>query len=173
MQKSVDPGNVKSALLLEAVAAGALTLDLFTKIFFKSHALPQSSYFFGWLSFTIHQNFGLLGDLKLPYLALIAINVAAFAALAYGVYWAWNKKSTCQIVFLGLVLGGALGNLYDRLVHGYVFDWILLFNTSVINLADVWITLGVIGYLICLSTIKFGPKNTNMPVNCQTGKTPD
>lgn len=132
----------------------SLAADLLTKSFFKDHALPQGSYLFGWLSFSAHQNYGLLADIQLPFALLLAINIAAFAALAYGLYWSWNKKSIWQMAFLGLVLGGALGNLHDRLVQGYVFDWILLFRTSVVNLADIWITLGIVGYLICLSTTR-------------------
>jgi len=173
MQKSFDPGNVKAALVLAAVSVASFALDLLAKIFFKNHALPHGSYLFGWLSFMVHQNFGLLGDVQLPFVVLIAINIAAFAALAYGLYWAWKKRSICQLVFLGLILGGALGNLYDRLIHGYVFDWIMLFKTSIINLADVWITLGIIGYLVCLSTSRPGPKNADVPVNCQADKTSD
>lgn len=173
MQKSFDSGNVSSAIILSVASAIALAADLSTKSFFKNHALPQGSYLFGWLSFTAHQNSGLLGDVQLPFAALIAINAAAFAALAYGLYWAWKKRSICQIVFLGLVLGGALGNLYDRLIHGYVFDWIMLFKTSIINLADAWITLGILGYLACLSTAKSGSKYADAPVNCQPDKTAD
>ncbi len=159
MQKSLDSGNVRAALVLSAVSIVSLAADLLTKSFFKNHALPQGSYFFGWLSFSAHQNYGLLADIQLPFAILIVINVAAFAALAYGLYWSWNKRSICQMAFLGLVLGGALGNLYDRVVQGYVFDWILFFKTSVVNLADIWISLGIIGYLICLSTTRHEPGN--------------
>ncbi|MFA6447321.1 MAG: signal peptidase II [Patescibacteria group bacterium] len=173
MQKSLDSGNVRAALVLSAIGAVSLAADLLTKSFFKNHALLQGSYFFGWLSFTSHQNYGLLADIQLPFAILIAINAAAFAALAYGLYWSWNTRSIWQMAFLGLVLGGALGNLYDRLSQGYVFDWILLFKTSVVNLADIWITLGIIGYLICLSTTKHKPENPNPPVNCQECKTSD
>lgn len=157
MQKSFDTGNVglKFAVF---ITVASLAVDLLSKNYYKDHALPQGSYFFGWLGFTFHQNFGLLGDLRLPYILLILLNIAAFAALAYGFFWAWKKRSNCEAIFLALILGGALGNLYDRVVHGYVFDWILLFKTSIINLADIWISLGVLGYLICLSTA--GKKST-------------
>jgi len=52
---------------------------------------------------------------------------------------------------LGLVMGGALGNGYDRLVHGTVTDFIAVFFWPVFNVADSAITLGVLlllfGYL--------------------------
>lgn len=48
-----------------------------------------------------------------------------------------------QLAF-GLVLGGALGNLADRLIHGVVHDFfkLLFIRFPVFNLADVWISLG-------------------------------
>ena len=51
---------------------------------------------------------------------------------------------------LAFVLAGALGNLYDRVTWHFVFDWILFFNRSVINLADAWISIGAIWYLISI-----------------------
>lgn len=47
-------------------------------------------------------------------------------------------------ISLALVLGGALGNLVDRLARGYVVDYIevLFINFPIFNLADILITLG-------------------------------
>ncbi len=52
---------------------------------------------------------------------------------------------------LALIIGGALGNLYDRLVHGYVVDF-LSFHVAgwyypAFNVADIGITLGAIGLI--------------------------
>ncbi|UYG08077.1 signal peptidase II [Halomonas sp. M4R1S46] len=52
---------------------------------------------------------------------------------------------------LALIIGGALGNLYDRLVHGYVVDF-LSFHAAgwyypAFNVADIGITLGAIGLI--------------------------
>ncbi len=57
-----------------------------------------------------------------------------------------RKHEAWQACSLALILGGALGNLYDRLAHGYVVDFILLhydrFYFPAFNLADCGITLG-------------------------------
>lgn len=52
---------------------------------------------------------------------------------------------------LALIIGGALGNLYDRLVHGYVVDF-LSFHVAgwyypAFNVADIGITMGAIGLI--------------------------
>ncbi|MBS0289905.1 MAG: signal peptidase II [Proteobacteria bacterium] len=56
-------------------------------------------------------------------------------------------------ISLSLILGGALGNLYDRVVHGYVIDFIDFYIQSwhwyTFNLADSFITIGA------LMSIKF------------------
>ncbi|GHB33539.1 signal peptidase II [Salinicola rhizosphaerae] len=55
-------------------------------------------------------------------------------------------------ISLALVIGGAIGNLYDRLVHGYVVDY-LSFHWGphyypAFNLADSAITLGAVGLIL-------------------------
>ena len=54
---------------------------------------------------------------------------------------------------MGLQLGGALGNLVDRLQHGYVTDFVSIGNFPIFNVADSSITLGV---MILLVSIWFG-----------------
>ncbi len=50
------------------------------------------------------------------------------------------------------VLGGALGNLYDRLIHGYVIDFIhwhyQQYHWPVFNIADTAITIGVVAVIL-------------------------
>lgn len=68
--------------------------------------------------------------------------------------WLTRLKAheTLMAASLALIIGGALGNLYDRLVHGYVVDF-LSFHWSgyyfpAFNLADTAITLGAVGLIV-------------------------
>ncbi|GHE22613.1 signal peptidase II [Halomonas urumqiensis] len=62
-----------------------------------------------------------------------------------------KRDETLLAVSLAMIIGGALGNLYDRLVHGYVVDF-LSFHVAgwyypAFNVADIGITLGAIGLI--------------------------
>ncbi len=83
---------------------------------------------------------------------LLAIKVAAVALL---MLWLARAGSRLTAVSLGLIIGGAVGNAIDRLVHDAVADFILFhittatvhFNWYVFNLADAAIVAGVAGLL--------------------------
>ena len=103
-----------------------------------------------YLSLTVHQNtgaaFGLFasGGLALTVLAAaVALLIAAFGPrLAAG--------NTAMAVGLGLSLGGAVGNLLDRLRLGHVVDFLDVHFWPVFNGADIAITCGAILVLIGL-----------------------
>jgi signal peptidase II len=63
--------------------------------------------------------------------------------------WMWREKLRGDVLALSMVLGGALGNIVDRIRNGYVVDYAdLHFGTFrpfyIFNLADACITIGVL-----------------------------
>ncbi len=73
----------------------------------------------------------------------------ATAAIALAVaLWLRKEKHPVDVAALGLVLGGAIGNIIDRARFGYVVDFLHFFwgqySFWVFNLADAAITLGVV-----------------------------
>ena len=83
-----------------------------------------------------------------------AIAVVASAVMIYLLRKHAEQKLFCFAI--ALVLGGALGNLYDRLTLGYVVDFLFFHYQSyywpAFNVADSAITVGVV--LLCLDSIK-------------------
>ncbi len=74
--------------------------------------------------------------------------VTAFVALAVGV-WMTREKAKGDVIALALILGGALGNIVDRIRLGYVVDYAdLHFGTfkpfMIFNVADACISIGVL-----------------------------
>jgi signal peptidase II len=82
---------------------------------------------------------------------LLLILLGLGGAALFG-WWLWRAPTRLSAVSLGLIVGGALSNVIDRLVYGAVADFFLFhvggFEWYVFNLADVWIVAGVIGVLI-------------------------
>ena len=75
------------------------------------------------------------------------IAVVAIVLVVVLVVLAWRAPSLPVAVAVGLVLGGALGNLADRAFrghHGDVVDFITLSHWPTFNVADVCITVGVV-----------------------------
>ena len=79
---------------------------------------------------------------------LILVSLAAVAGLGY---WLWGMTSLSLAIGVGLVIGGALGNLVDRLVYRRVADFFHFYGFGydwyVFNVADIAITLGAIAII--------------------------
>jgi signal peptidase II len=81
-------------------------------------------------------------------LVLLTGAIALFVAI-----WMWREKRRDDVIGLGLVLGGALGNILDRVRFGYVVDFLDLHFGDirpflVFNVADAAITIGVLLLLV-------------------------
>jgi signal peptidase II len=80
--------------------------------------------------------------------------IALTGAIAVGVLvWIWREKNRQDVLALGLILGGALGNILDRVRFGHVVDFADLHFGDirpflVFNVADAAITLGVVILLL-------------------------
>ncbi len=97
------------------------------------------------------QNFGIsLGLFEADSVEARWILVLGTAAIAVVVLlWMLRERTGGDIFGLGLILGGALGNILDRVLFGYVIDYAdLHFGTFrpflIFNIADAAITLGVL-----------------------------
>ena len=90
-----------------------------------------------------------LGD-EMPYIfRLILLTGLPLLFLVYGLYYLFAKKNlpvSLQIA-LCFLIGGGVGNLYDRILHGSVTDFMhmdfYIFQTGVFNFADISIMIGI------------------------------
>jgi signal peptidase II len=91
--------------------------------------------------------FGLLNDLDFPYKPVVMVLIALGALVAIGAYAVHlGTKERYARAGLALILGGAVGNLIDRIQHGYVLDFVDVYYRGVhfwaFNVADAAITVG-------------------------------
>ena len=69
--------------------------------------------------------------------------------LMYGLFFLYVNKALPRLMQIGIcfLIGGGIGNIYDRIVHGSVTDFVfmdfVLFRTGVFNMADVSIMVGI------------------------------
>ena len=127
------------------LAALALALDQLTKFVVRQtlewhHSWPATGLF----RFThIHNTgsaFGLFQDQNLP---LLFVSLIGVLVLAY-IYQSQERPTALLRVSIALMLGGALGNLIDRIHQGHVTDFIDVGPWPVFNLADSAIVVGLI-----------------------------
>lgn len=108
-----------------------LAIDLWTKYLAVTHLkapssdLPPGQLLFipGWLHFTYTENHGAvfgLGQGHRWFFVLVSIGAIILLTRMF----AHSGKSRAAHLVLGMLLAGVLGNMYDRIVHGFVRDMI-------------------------------------------------
>lgn len=114
---------------------------------------------------TYTENHGIsLGLFQASSDAMRWVLVAVTAAIAVGVaIWITREEKRWDQVALGMVLGGALGNILDRVRHGYVVDFADLHFGDfrpffIFNVADAAISIGVAILLLRAFLVKERPK---------------
>jgi signal peptidase II len=148
-------------LVIALIVAG---IDLWTKsAVFDSLSSGETRWIFGqWLGFTEVLNPGITGGMLkgVPPLAISALTGVAATGIAV---WILRGKNLpiLNCLCLALILGGAIGNLYDRIVYERVRDFIdvwpglawpsqrsWLYHWPTFNVADVAIVVGVAGLMV-------------------------
>ncbi len=98
-------------------------------------------------------SFGLLGGADNPVKRWILVAIVSIAAIMIIVYWILNMKNSFLFnLSCGLIVGGATGNLTDRILKGSVTDFIEVgykdLTWPVFNMADTFVTIGVILFVV-------------------------
>jgi signal peptidase II len=117
-------------IIFIAILTAAWLLDRVTKFFALAYLPTQ----------TIYRNYGMTFDLLKDNPS--ACLILALSSLAFFVVVFARHKEALFTPGTALLFAGALGNLADRLIYGYVVDWIHF--VGYINMADVWLGFGVL-----------------------------
>lgn len=138
--------------LIKIIVIIVLLIDFFTKIIFTNKELIIVKNLF---NIKYCQNYGAAWSLfnnQVVGLIFISIIILLFL-LKYQKSFLLNKRN--KIAF-GLIYGGLLGNLLDRIIYGYVKDFISIiifgYHFPIFNIADIAIVVGMI--LIFIAILK-------------------
>ncbi len=134
----------KYLILFVVVAAITILLDQATKLFVS---LKRPIWDLGILSIHYVENTGAGFGILKGQMAILAI---ISAVVVMGIIYYYKKipqEKWTQLLF-GLFLGGVAGNLIDRILRQYVVDFIDVGFWPVFNLADMAISVSVIGLMV-------------------------
>ena len=140
-------------MMLGSLAGLVVILDQATKAIVRATLALHDSVELvpGFLNFTHVRNtgaaFGLLNGVDFPYKTAVMTMIALTALIAIGVYAVKTAVPHTAAQFgLALVMGGAVGNLIDRVTAGYVVDFVDVYwrgwHFWAFNVADAGITIG-------------------------------
>ena len=149
-----DKGGLKAPLLALSIASSVFLLDRLTKVIISNYVSFGHSIgvipniFHITLIFNKAAAFGLFGHNRIIF---AAVAIIAITAIVIYIFMRKGAKSPILASALGLILGGAAGNLFDRIRFGYVIDFLDLRVWPVFNIADSCITIGaLILVILCI-----------------------
>lgn len=139
-------------MIVVIISCAVFIVDLITKYVIQNHiALQNVEIIKGFFSLTYAENTGMAWSLLSGKQAFLSI----VSAIAIGVmiyYVVAKNVDRFTKVALALMIGGAAGNLFDRLFLGYVRDFldfiIFGYDFPIFNVADSALTIGVILLII-------------------------
>ena len=147
--------RIKNGIMLLGIVGLLIALDQWSKALVRDQiALGSEVYPIPFLApffrFTYWKNtgaaFGIFQNANLP---LLILSILISGALI----WIYFKSAEEPLTFrisLAMMLGGAIGNMIDRIRFGFVTDFIAVGNFPVFNIADSAVTVGVAIMLIVM-----------------------
>ena len=120
---------------------------------FSNNSLSEI-YLNSFLNFSLVWNSGIgFGILQIEpniFYSIISIIITIINLIL--IYWMLTSPNYLESIFISIILGGSLGNLFDRYYYSSVPDFIDFhyesFHWFTFNIADIFITTGIIGLII-------------------------
>ncbi len=150
MQKADSPRGKWRNVVFLLTALLVVVADQLSKIWIRSNLATGGSLLEAGLFRLTHVHntgaaFGLFQDQRLPLTIVALISIVLLLLFALFIYrWFPFLNSRLGKTALGLILGGTVGNLIDRLHLGYVTDFIDFGIWPAFNIADSAIFVGII-----------------------------
>jgi signal peptidase II len=141
-------GAARLAMYRDGVVISAVALvvlfDQLTKFIIRANlSLGESVPSQGFVRFTYYENSGTIFGLFPS--ATVILTVVSFLAIGFLIYFFRTQRSPGLVmrIAIGILLGGAVGNLIDRLFKGEVTDFVDVGRWPIFNIADASITVGI------------------------------
>jgi len=148
-------------ILIITLGFALFAFEAFIKYYLILNKVPKQGFYFfdNFLQIIYTPNQNVAFSLPLPQILIIAMVIIILMVLSYLWRLSLLNKNLWQLTAFSLIILGALSNLIDRIIFGYVIDYINLFIWPVFNLADCMIVVGVLTYILSEFKLK---KNQNI-----------
>lgn len=159
--------SLKKYSLLLCIAGLVVLIDRITKILVLNNLAPGEWWGPEWLMpyarLVYVKNtgvaFGMFQGMNVLFI-ILGIIVSMFILFYYP---RLPEKEKAMRFTLGLLLGGSIGNLIDRILFGHVVDFVSVGNFAVFNVADSSITIGVVIMILAMLYQEFMSKRNIKP----------
>lgn len=128
------------------IIIAAVVIDLATKIAVRMHVeLGERTEILGGFVQILHlANTGATGNLFHGWGRVLAALAVVMAAVAIYLRQRGKIRGTYLQVCVALIVGGALGNVIDRIVYNQVTDFLYFSEQTTMNFADAWVFTGIL-----------------------------
>ncbi|HYF66998.1 MAG TPA: signal peptidase II [Ohtaekwangia sp.] len=158
---SLKSRNIIRTVLIVIVLLSNISCDQLSKRMVRKHIHydAQIELITNHVTLTRVENSGAflsLGNALPAMVKFIVLSLLPLMALLYGLVFVFRTYALPRLSLLAFcfVIGGGIGNIYDRIVYGSVTDFLhidfVLFETGIFNMADVSIMVGILLILITL-----------------------
>jgi signal peptidase II len=151
-KSETSPGKHRARLRLFLIVSGlTVLLDQLSKLWIATNR-PQAVLLPGFLDLVYFENTGAVFGLFHGHTQVfIGLGIASVIAILVFLYY-FPPTTTVGVLSFALILGGALGNLIDRIRLGYVIDFLRLhvqdiFFWPAFNVADAALTVGLLALI--------------------------
>ncbi|MBN2306789.1 signal peptidase II [Candidatus Peregrinibacteria bacterium] len=148
-------------LFLAAGILDILLVDFVTKLLVNKGIIREFVFIQDFFYLTPpHKNEGIAFGIGLPMsFQIFGSVIILYLLYQVGMEYIYREEtaSIWKPYLLGAILGGGLGNLIDRVLYGYVIDFIVLKPFPVFNVADIGITVGLV---VLFATILLSSKKS-------------
>jgi len=146
-------------LVMAAIVFVLVVADQYTKYLADVYLKGAPTLFYFWETVQLRyaENTGAWGGLGsgLPdfWRQIVLVILPVVVLLALMIYIVVSREvRAAEVIFFSAILGGGIGNIIDRIIHGYVIDFLYVgvgsIGTNIFNIADMAIMAGTIAVIV-------------------------